>query len=273
MKDMKRNSVAKNCAQYSLNVVLQEVLDILNAEDGRSFSEKKEEMLQRLRKVEDSVIADTLVDRAIADAEGLRIKTEFWKSGETVPAGHGIVLRKVAQSHREGFLGLKREYSVMQSSLQEKAYCDMIWNEHTSDRSLMLSILRDGTYIGYCGIHNTAREPWEIAIELQPEWTNQGIGYAAVSAMLNEIRSRLGVTRYKVRIEPGNYASQRLFEKLGAVPSGISEFWLHDQKEIAKCEEDNLHQIDEQLCSVAKKFGVEPRKLLTHVLEYTLTWP
>ena len=71
---------------------------------------------------------------------------------------------------------------------------------------------------------------------------------------------------------PDNYASQALFEKLGAEPNGISEFWIHDEESIRKCEEENLHLIDEKLCKVAKKFEVEPRKLLSHVLEYKLRW-
>ena len=38
------------------------------------------------------------------------------------------------------------------------------------------------------------------------------------------------------------------------------------------CEEDNLHLIDADTISLAGKFGVEPRKLLSHILEYSLPW-
>ena len=90
--------------------------------------------------------------------------------------------------------------------------------------------------------------------------------------MLDELKRRLGVTSYSVRIEPSNTASQRLFEKLGATPNGISEFLLHGAEELKKYEETNLQYITEQLSEVAQKFGVEPRKLLSHVLEYRLDW-
>jgi len=63
-----------------------------------------------------------------------------------------------------------------------------------------------------------------------------------------------------------------LFEKLGAVPYGIAEFMLHKEEDIRKCEEENLQEIDDKLMEVAEKFGVEPRKLLSHVLEYRLEW-
>jgi len=156
--------------------------------------------------------------------------------------------------------------------LKEEAYCDMAWNEHVEPKALMLTILKDGTYIGYCGIKNTAQKPWEIAVELLPQWTNQGLGYTAIATMLDAIQKRLGETTFRVRIDPGNRASQKLFEKLGAVPNGISEFLIHDQAALEKCEEDNLQHIDDQLIALAAKFGVEPRKLLSHVLEYTLEW-
>ena len=47
---------------------------------------------------------------------------------------------------------------------------------------------------------------------------------------------------------------------------------LHKEEDIRKSEEENLQEIDDKLMEVAEKFGVEPRKLLSHVLEYRLEW-
>ncbi len=69
-----------------------------------------------------------------------------------------------------------------------------------------------------------------------------------------------------------NYASQHLFEKLGATPCGVAEFILHREEDIARYEEENIDTIDERLIETAQKFGVEPRVLLSHVLEYELKW-
>ena len=160
----------------------------------------------------------------------------------------------------------------MKSMLKEESYCDMIWNEHLEPKALMLTITKAGTYIGYCGIKNTTQKPWEIAIELLPQWTNRGIGRIAIPAMMAAIYERLNEMEYRVRIDPGNVPSQKLFEKLGAVPNGISEFLIHDQDSLKKVEEDNLHLIDEDTITLAAKFGVEPRALLSHVLEYTLIY-
>ena len=47
---------------------------------------------------------------------------------------------------------------------------------------------------------------------------------------------------------------------------------LHKEEDIIRCEEENMDAIDDKLMIVAEKFGVEPRKLLSHVLEYKLEW-
>lgn len=269
---MDKEAFAEYAVKSTIEDTLQEALDILDADDGKSFEEKKESLIKHLQSHKEPVLVDALADLAIADKKGQQIKAEFWQSGDIVNPGDGIVLRRVDDADRAGYLELQHEYSIMKSMLKEAAYCDMAWNEHVEPKALMLTILKDGTYIGYCGIKNTAQKPWEIAIELLPQFTNQGLGYAAIATMLDAIKNRLDVTTFRVRIDPGNRASQKLFEKLGAVPNGISEFLIHDQAALEKCEEDNLQYIDDQLIALAAKFHVEPRKLLSHVLEYTLDW-
>lgn len=129
----------------------------------------------------------------------------------------------------------------------------------------MLSIAKDGEYVGYCGIRDLSKEPWEIAIELLPKWLHQGIGFAVISTMLDALKEQLSADNFRVRIEPTHFASQRLFEELGAKPNGTSKFPLH-------IDESDLSLTDDAFIAVAKKFDVEPRNLLNHVLEYTLCW-
>ena len=47
---------------------------------------------------------------------------------------------------------------------------------------------------------------------------------------------------------------------------------VHDTAMLEQIEEENLDCINDELVDVAGIFGVEPRKLLSHVLEYSLTW-
>lgn len=268
---MSRELVAELAVKRSMESTKQEVLDILEADDGKTFEEKKEAVIDFLSSKE-AELTEILVDRAIMEKTGLRIKTEFWRSGSVTSPDPTMILRDVEDADRDGFLSIQQEYSLMKSMLSEEVYRDMIWREHCEDRAMNMSIVKEGTYIGYCGIKNTAQEPWEIAIEIHPDWTKKGIGPVAISAMLDEIKARLGITEFRVRIDPGNSASQKMFERLGAVPNGISKYLIDDPSIIEQCEENNLHLIDDAVIALAEKFGVEPRKLLSHILEYTLTW-
>ena len=252
--------------------MLQDALDILEADDGKSFEEKRDAVISQLKQKDGSELARLLVERAIADKAGAGTKAAFWKCGRIIRVNNNVVLRPVKPCDHDGFLLIQQENSMIRSMVKEEAFCDMVWKEHNEEKSLMLSIENMGSYIGYCGIKDTSQDLWEIAIELKRDWTKHGIGYPALSTMLNAIKSRLGVTEFRVRIDPTNYPSQKLFERLGAIPNGLSELWLHDQRALEKFEEENLHLIDDRIVEVAKKFQVEPQKLLSHVLEYRLSW-
>lgn len=270
---MEKNTVTEYAIKRSIESIVQEDLDILEADDGKSFEEKKEILVNHLRSCKETEnLAEVLADCAMADMKGQQIKDKFWSTGVVVCQDPNIVLRNVEESDRQVFFELQQAYSPMKSMLEEESYRELLWKEHLSEKALTLSIEKTGACIGYCGIKNTSQAPWEIAIEILPQWTKRGIGLVAISAMLDAIKARLGVSEFRVRIDPGNSASQKMFEQLGAVPNGISEFLLHDQEVMDQCEENNLHLIGDETIALAKKFGVEPRKLLSHILEYTLTW-
>lgn len=269
---MNKSEITKNVMKNTANMVLQDALDILEADDGKSFDEKRDAVIKLLTQKGDTELSRLLSERTVADKTGVEIKTDFWKSGTVIPAGDTVYLRPVESNDRDSFLTIQRASPLVQSMEDKDSFLDLVWREHNEDKCLKLSIIKDGDYIGYCGIKDTTLPIWEIAIELLPAWTRHGIGFAALSTMLNEMESRLGITKYTVRIEPSNLASQKLFEKLGSIPSGIADIWFQEQTTIEKCEEAGLHLIDDNMIEVAKKFHVEPRQLLSHVLEYELIW-
>ena len=197
---------------------------------------------------------------------------KFWQFGNTIYSDSRIILRKVEDEDMQSFLALQYEYTLIPFMFKDERFKQYLWEEHIKDVSIAYSIIDSVTkvYMGYCGIKNISLPQWEISMELQKSQTGKGIGYLALGHFLNAVKERSGVSEFRVRIDSDNYASQKLVEKLGAVPNGISEFLLHDEEDILKCEEDNLNCIDEKLIAVAKKFGVEPRKLISHVLEYKL---
>lgn len=269
---MNGKTVSNRSFRKSIESTLQNVLDMLEADDGKTFEEKKELAIRMLSEKHDALIANILVDAAIEEKSAEKIKESFWRFGKEIRVSSEIIIREVCVTDREPFLALQKIYSPTKAMLEHEAYQSMIWSEHAEQKSLMFSIMHEGSYAGYCGIQDLTKDIWEISIELLPEKTSKGIGFYSISAMLNELRDRLGVVNYRVRIEPTNRASQRLFEKLGAVPNGLSELWLHNPEDLSQLEQENVSLIDENILSVAEKFSVEPRSLLSHVLVYRLMW-
>lgn len=269
---MENNTVGKRSFYKSIDAILQSALDTLEADDGKTFEEKKKLVVQMLTEQQNALTGRKKVKISPEKKLPSQIRDEFWAFGEKIDAPGGVTLRTVKEADKDGFFTLQKHYSHTPAILEQEAYRNMLWSEHTEQKSLILSIDHNGSYAGYCGIQDLSREIWEISIELLPEKTAQGIGFVAISAMLDELRDRLGVIEYRIRIEPTNHASQRLFEKLGATPNGVSELWVHDPEGLEEMETSNTSLIDDALISVAKKFSVEPRTLLSHVLEYKLTW-
>ena len=269
---MKNQSLAANAMKISIEDSIHKVMNIIEKEDGRIFEEKKKEAINFLKDKENTLLAERLIDIATNDEMGKKIYKKFWAMGECIITENEIILRKVQDSDKHIFIELQKENNIVKSMMKEEAYRNMLWNEHIEYKALMFSVIVDNEYAGYCGIKNTTHEQWEIAIEILNKWKHKGIGYRAISIMLDAIKNRLNVSEFRVRIDAENYPSQRLFEKLGAEPNGISEFLLHEEADICRCEEENIHLLDERIQELAKQFNVEPRKLLSHVLEYKLTW-
>ena len=218
---MQKRSVAENSMKRSLDAVLQEVLDILEADDGKSFEEKKEAAVNRLRTCQDEFVAETLADFAVADIAGLQLQNEIWKSGAVFYGDEHVALRRVQDVDRDAFIEIQREYSVMKEMLREEAYCNLVWNEHTESKDPHVFYTQRQQIRRVLWNQKTSHtNPGEIVIEIQKEWTRQGIGPIAISAMLNEIKSRSGVTQYRVRIDPANQASQKCLRSWELFPMG-----------------------------------------------------
>lgn len=265
-----KQSVTQNSQKYIRDELLQNVLDLLDADDGKTFAEKKKYIVDYIQEWANGPHGDTTEEIAQKEQFGETINQEFWKKEKEITLENGITMRRVQQSDHKGYFAIQQAYSATAYMLKNPAYCDMLWDEHISSKGLTMTILRYGNYIGYCGINNILKENWEIGIELLPEYTGQGVGYCAISKMLNKIHERLGRDFFIARIDPRNIASQKLFEKLGALPDGITADWTENESIMLQCEEEHLDQIDEELINIAKKFNVAPRKLLSHVLKYSL---
>ena len=265
-----KDDVKKNQRRIIAKALYSEILEYLDSHSGETFS--KEELMWVLLSYSASCEDDKLEKTRQNDSAGAAIKERFWSAGPIPIADDSIFLSQPDETDRPDFFRLKRLYADYFPESNTEAYLTALWNEHLDNPALMCSILANGVYAGYCGVGNVTEHPPEISIELLPEWTKRGIGSTALRTMLDAFSERLQICYFRVRIDPANVASQRLFEKLGAKPNGLSEFLIHGKEWLRQMEEENLTKIDDQLITVARKFNVEPRQLLSHVLEYKLHW-
>lgn len=181
-----------------------------------------------------------------------------------------IILRKAIDDDKEPYYQLKREYAYMKSAFAKPEFKEELWQEYLSAESLYYTIAKkeDNMFIGYCGVKNLNRKIWEIAIEIKRDCCHQGYGYSVLKMYLEAVAKISKRHEFSSRVDTDNIASQKLMEKLGFQPYGLSEFLLHREEDQLAVEEEYKDKLDDRYMALAKKFNVEPRKLLSHILEY-----
>lgn len=125
-----------------------------------------------------------------------------------------------------------------------------------------------GAFTGYCGINNINNSDMELAVEILKVHQRQGYAYNGLQAFMDAIKAETGNSHFIAKVDPVNKACQGLMAKLGFKPAGIDTFLPLDAEKLNRIEDESQDQITDDLISLAEVFGVEPRKLLTHVLVY-----
>lgn len=171
----------------------------------------------------------------------------------------------------DNYLKVKKENDTLKG-LWDDRYIQLLKDEVMSHSCFYCAIfLADcNEFIGYCGVNNINDAEWDLAIELTKEYQNKGYGYRAMRCLMDGLRAETGERHFKVRVDPDNIASQSLMRKLGFKPAGITTFLIKEERDLAQLEEANSQCMDERLMQLAEEFGVEPRKLLSHVLVYEI---
>ena len=57
-------------------------------------------------------------------------------------------------------------------------------------------------------------------------------------------------------------------EHLDAKLVGIEAYFFADEEDAFEFEEQYLDEIDDHMCVIAAELSIEPRKLMSHVLDY-----
>ncbi|MCM1416123.1 MAG: GNAT family N-acetyltransferase [bacterium] len=247
-----------------------DILKKLNAEDQET--ESKEELLRAVEAREKELLEEVSY---------LEKQEEALKGGEydmslfdkdILCEDSEIVLRKPIDNDLEPYYSLKKEYAYTKSAFENPEFKNDLWQEYLSDESLFYTIAKkkDNAFIGYCGVKNLSRKVWEIAIEIRSDCCHQGYGYKALKMYLETVADISDRHEFTSMVDTDNVASQNLMEKLGFQPYGLSEFLLHKEEDKLAAEEEYKDRLDSRYMALAKKFNVEPRKLLSHVLEYRI---
>jgi len=112
---------------------IQKVLDIFEADDGKSFEEKKKDAIAYIETQEDALLAERVLKAAINDKTGKHIKERFWSTGNISKNDERVCLRMVQESDKNYFLELQKETCIVKSMFKEESYQNMMWNEHIQE--------------------------------------------------------------------------------------------------------------------------------------------
>lgn len=222
------------------------------------------------------------IDDIIQTAEQPPVKKNAWdfsheKSQAVFANDDCLVIRPITLEDEDFYHRVRVQYSLMYESAYRtaKEKKESLFLSEVSPPEVFYCIAEEnGTPIGYVGIKDTSAALWEIAIELDAKYTHRGLGPQSIRLYLNEIQRVTGKGEFRAVVEVDNLPSQKCFEKLGAKLVGLCDsVVLKTDEEKKRFEDRNLNLIDAHMIGLAERLGVEPRKLLSHVLDYRLTCP
>lgn len=183
------------------------------------------------------------------------------------------LIRKDSAQDRGNFFALQKSITLFPDMGYEdkKEYEDKVWQEQFENRNRICYVIEtESIYCGECAVKDISADIPEIEIELMREYQHKGIGYKAIIMMLNTLSEKYGKQEFYAKIEPDNYASQFLFEKLGGMPAGLAKDFQISDERAEQFVESHRHLIDDRMQNVANIFEVEPDRLLTSLLVYKL---
>lgn len=194
------------------------------------------------------------------------------KASSLFAAGNGLILRPMKESDARFYCHIHNQWLSMTTSIPEEAYIPYMMEDYNRDNALfcVVSTEADSTDIGYVAIKDTSCDLWELAVELDAPYCGKGFGSAAIQLFLDKVSRLTGKTQFQALVEPDNYICQHCMKKAGAEFAGLYNLSFESETEAAEFTESNLDLITNDIIQLASELHVEPRDLLTHVLEYRI---
>ena len=181
-----------------------------------------------------------------------------------------IELRKIKDIDREIYIELANEVWVNKKMLQDEKHNDLLWKTMFSDTEMHYAILMKHQICGFASIMKLDKEVQEIGIELFRKYHHQGIGYIALTQLLQICKREYNILKIQSKVYADNFPSILLMKKIGGVPCGITRnlcIAKHLQLEFQK---NNKDLISDNVKEVAKLFGVKPEMLISNLLLFQI---
>ena len=182
-----------------------------------------------------------------------------------------IILRDYKERELDKYIQIKLENTDSTDLFDSEDQRKIAWDLFYNDKSFCCAIIKksDNELTGYISIKDTRSNLWEISLELLREHCNRGYGTKALRLFLPKISQLTGKMQFQALVETDNIPSQKLVEKLGARLIDIYDYTFNGDEDEAKAfEEKHLDRITDRMIELAEQIDVEPRKMLSHVLDY-----
>ncbi len=255
-----------------------EQLEIIKAmmeevkQEGRTEEEAKA-IKKRVREIIDNLLDKTeaMLDRTNRDDGITEWDFSRERKEELFAEDDVIKLRPFQTKDKDIYITLEKEnIKLHPTGTEEEKFWEEVWEETKFLKRLpMVVVLKESdTFIGYIGLKNSKRRLWEIEIELLEKYHCQGYGTRAVSLFLKRLYEITGKQEYQFKVEIDTLKCQGMLRHFDAKLVGMENLFFNNEEDAWKFEEEHLEEIDEHMEKVAALLNVEPRKMLSHVLDY-----
>ena len=184
-----------------------------------------------------------------------------------------IILRKLQDNDKDTYFSLAKETWVNKKGLQDPSQIDLSWKTMFCKTETHYAILKEGEICGFCSIIHFDREIQEIGIELFKVFQHQGIGYTALTQLLEICKNEYHMQRVHSKVYPDNYPSVLLMRKVGALPLKTVRNACIDPSSMTEFKTANAELISDNLCKIADLFQVSPDHLLPNLLIFEISLP
>lgn len=215
---------------------------------------------------------------ALCDPSKSSEASEYWdfsqeKTKPVFIADGTILLRPLSVKDEEFYATIREQYSIFHKGFSMAQLVDY-WCPEIRRASMFCCVIEAvdiNRKIGYIAVKDTSKELWEIAIELDKAHCGQGYGPKAITLFLKRLNEITAKKQFQLLVEVDNILCQNCVKKAGAELAGLRNLAFDSEEEAKQFEETHLNLITEHIRALAMKLGAEPRKLLSHALDYRIS--